>query len=108
MKHRSLIALAAILALAGCGGGGGGGGLLADIASLAITDQFHRDSSSQSASAPNYIRATTTTISKPGQPIYSVGGTFLVGVDHGRAPERLPVTSTRQGVDIHQGTLPTA
>ena len=47
-------------------------------------------------------------MSRPGQPIYSVGGgTLLVGVDHGREPESLPVTGSRQGIDIRQGTLPT-
>ena len=102
MKHLAIGIV--LVALVGCGGGGG---LLIDAASLAVTDRFHRDRSSRPADAPGYIRATTATISKPGQPIYSVGNTLLVGVDHGRAPERLPVTGTREGIDIRQGTLPT-
>ena len=102
MKHLAIGIV--LVALVGCGGGGG---LLIDAASLAVTERFHRDRSSQPTEAPGYIRATTATISKPGQPIYSVGNTLLVGVDHGRAPESLPVTTTRQGIDIRQGTLPT-
>lgn len=103
---RAMVAAFLVMSMTACGGGGGG--LVLDAASIALTEQFRRDRDrSPSVDAPRYVRATTATIERPGQPIYRVGETFLVGVDHGRAPESLPVTGSRGDIDIRQGPVAT-